>query len=99
MYVIVIDYLAELAQIDEALDSHVSWLEEQYNAGLFLASGRQEPRTGGLIFATGSRSDIEAAISNDPFATLGLARHTMIEFHPSKFGGALASDEVRQALA
>lgn len=99
MYVILLDYISDLAEIDAALDAHVRWLDQHYRSGLFLASGRREPRAGGVILARGERVDVEAAVAEDPFAVLGLARHTLMEFHPSKFGGALDVEEVRGALA
>ncbi len=98
MFVVILDYIADLTEIDDALSDHASWLDEHYRSGLFLASGRREPRTGGVIFATGARHAVESAVANDPFATQGLARHTVIEFHPSRFGGALDSESVRVAL-
>ncbi|MGX7681689.1 hypothetical protein ACSMXN_22620 [Jatrophihabitans sp. DSM 45814] len=45
------------------------------------------------------REAIEAAVAADPFAVQGLARHTLIEFHPSKFGEPLDTDVIRAALA
>ena len=98
MYVITLDYVADLTEIDAALPAHATWLDENYAAGLFLASGRREPRTGGVIFAAGSREAVEAAIESDPFALQHLARHTVIEFHPSRFGGSLDTAGVRAAL-
>jgi uncharacterized protein YciI len=99
VYLVVLEYLTDLAKIDAALEAHVRWLDAHYNAGLFLASGRREPRTGGVIFARGDRADVEAAVAADPFATLGLARHSLIEFLPSKFGGPLDNDAIRIALS
>jgi uncharacterized protein YciI len=99
MYLVVLDYVADLARIDAALEAHVRWLDEHYSAGLFLASGRREPRTGGVILARGDRADVEAAVLGDPFATLGLARHSLIEFHPSKFGAPLDVEAIRVALS
>jgi len=99
MYLIVLDYVADLADIDSALDAHGVWLDAHYRAGTFLASGRREPRTGGVILARGERATIENAVAADPFAVRGLARHTVIEFHPSKFGGPLDTDAIRSALA
>jgi hypothetical protein len=42
---------------------------------------------------------VEAAVLGDPFATLGLARHSLIEFHPSKFGAPLDVEAIRVALS
>ncbi len=99
MFLIVLDYVAELSDVDAALEAHNAWLDEQYEAGLFLASGRREPRVGGVILAHGDRAAIEAAAEKDPFAQQGLAKHTIIEFHPSRFGYPLDNAEVRSALS
>lgn len=85
MYVILIDYTSELEDIDSALDAHKIWLNENYAAGRFLASGRRQPRTGGVILAANRpREEIEAAVANDPFALRGLAKHAIVEFRPSR---------------
>lgn len=87
MYVILIDYTSGLDEIDSALDAHKAWLDENYSAGRFLASGRRKPRTGAVILAAdGPRDEIEDAVAHDPFAVQGLAEHTIVEFHPSRFG-------------
>ena len=52
----------------------MAWLNEGYAAGRFLVSGRQIPRTGGVILATGDdRDEIEALAATDPFVTGGVA--------------------------
>lgn len=99
MFLVVLDYIADLADVDAALAAHGAWLDTHYETGTFLASGRREPRTGGVILAHGSRKTIEDAVAADPFAVRGLARHTVIEFHPSKFGGPLDTDLIRAALS
>lgn len=99
MFIVILDYIADLTEIDDALSEHVSWLDQNYQSGLFLASGRQEPRTGGVIFAAGTRDAVERSVASDPFALRGLARHTVLEFNPSRFGGALESEPVRAALS
>jgi uncharacterized protein YciI len=99
MFVVILDYIADLSEIDDALSAHSSWLNQNYRSGMFLASGRREPRTGGVIFAVGTRDAVESAVADDPFALRGLARHTVIEFTPSRFGGALDYESVRAALS
>lgn len=85
MYIIDIRYTVSLDDIDATLGDHQKWLDTQYSAGRFLASGRQEPRTGGIIIAVDQpRDEIEAVAATDPFAQRGLARHRIIEFHPSR---------------
>lgn len=98
MYVIVLDYVADLSEIDAALDAHRAWLDQHYQEGTFLASGPRQPRTGGVILARGERATIDAAVATDPFAIQGLARHTVIEFHPSRLTELLDTDAIRSAL-
>jgi uncharacterized protein YciI len=98
VFVILLDYVEDLRKVDEALDDHREWLRKHYDAGLFLASGPQEPRTGGMIFAAGDRSLVEAAVAGDPFGVRGVAHHTIVEFHPTAFGGPLDDERIRRAL-
>ncbi len=98
MFAIVLEYVVDLAKVDAALSAHNSWLDEQYSSGLFIASGRREPRVGGVILARGDLATIKEAVSKDPFGIQGLATHTIIEFHPSRFGEPLNTETVRSAL-
>ena len=63
-----------------------------YADGLFLASGRRIPRTGGVILAKcDSRETLQARLSQDPFQQLGLARTEIIPFEASMASPALQS--------
>ena len=85
MFVIELIYQAELSAIDANMRAHMAWLNQQYAAGRFLLSGRQVPRTGGIILALGdSRDQIEALLREDPFVSRGLATFRIIEFRPSQ---------------
>jgi uncharacterized protein YciI len=58
---------------------------------VFLASGRQVPRRGGLILAVApSRADLETVMQHDPFVREGLARFEIVEFRTSLHHPALA---------
>ena len=85
MFVIELIYKAGLSRIDAHMKSHVAFLKKYYEAGNFLISGRQIPRTGGIILAVGeSRLQIEAIIQEDPFVKHGLADARVIEFRASQ---------------
>jgi len=85
MFVVVLTYVKPLDEIDAALDEHVRFLEHQYAAGVFVASGRRVPRTGGVIVASGcDRAALDAILAQDPFQREGLARYEVIEFVASK---------------
>ena len=85
MFVIELEYVADLAEIDAHMAAHVAFLKKHYAAGDFLVSGRKIPRDGGIIIAVGdSREQIQTIIEDDPFHKHGLARFRIIEFRPSQ---------------
>ena len=85
MFIINLTYKTALEQVDEFLNEHVEFLDEQYKLGHFLASGRKIPRTGGIILSNVlTESEIREIIAKDPFYKHGLADYELIEFVPSK---------------
>lgn len=85
MYIINITYKVDLKEVDQFIEQHVSFLDEQYVLGNFLASGRKVPRTGGVILSNiKSKSQLEQVINKDPFKENEIADYDIIEFIPSK---------------
>ena len=85
MFVIELTYNAPLANIDAHMRAHVAFLNKYYAAGNFLVSGRQVPRTGGIIIALAdSREQIESIMAEDPFCKRGLADVRIVEFRASQ---------------
>ena len=82
MFVISLTYQASLDAIDAALPAHMEWIRDGYDRGLFVASGRKVPRTGGMIFALGDRETIERKLEGDPFKLGALATYDVTEFVP-----------------
>lgn len=73
------------------MGDHVAFLEECYRSGVFLASGRQVPRRGGVIVAVARRrSDLETVMGHDPFVREGVATFDIVEFRTSLHHPALA---------
>ncbi|MFD4546668.1 YciI family protein [Streptomyces sp. NPDC058466] len=90
MFVLDLTYIAPLDAVDAALDAHVAWLEEQYAAGVFLASGRKNPRDGGVILAVAQdRARIEEIVAGDPFVTAGVCAYRVTEFIATKTAAGL----------
>jgi uncharacterized protein YciI len=90
MFVITLRYIVDLARIDAALDAHARWLDAQYADGVFLASGRQVPRVGGVILAAGlTRDEMDERLALDPLRQQGLAEYIVVEFVPSRTAGGL----------
>jgi uncharacterized protein YciI len=84
MFVVTLTYLQPLERVDALMDDHVAWLQRHYASGLFLASGRQVPRTGGVILArSGDRAALDTALATDPFVRHGAARADVVEFTAS----------------
>ncbi|MFF8933636.1 YciI family protein [Streptomyces paradoxus] len=90
MFVLELTYTAPLEAVDAVLKEHVDWLDEQYRQGVFLASGRKNPRDGGVIIAVaGDRARIEAITAQDPFVTAGVCAYRVTEFTATKTAPAL----------
>ncbi|EKF17106.1 YciI family protein [Nitratireductor pacificus] len=84
MYVVSLSYIVPLEEVEPHVPAHMAWLEQSYEAGIFLASGRKVPRTGGVILAQGERAALERCLREDPFAVHNLAAYEITEFVASK---------------
>jgi uncharacterized protein YciI len=84
MFIVTLTYLKPVEEIDALMNAHVAWLKSHYEHGLFIASGRRVPRTGGVILArSGDEPALRAALAADPFVLHGAARCDVVEFTPS----------------
>ena len=85
MFVISLNYIRPLEQIDANMKDHMVFLKKYYSEGVFVVSGRKIPRTGGIILAVGkSFEEIEKIINEDPFVARSLAEYTITEFQTSQ---------------
>jgi uncharacterized protein YciI len=92
MFVLELTYTTPVERIDALLDAHVGWLDAAYAAGVVLASGRKNPRDGGVILAVGDdRTEMERFAATDPFVTGGVCAYRITEFIATKTVPALAS--------
>jgi uncharacterized protein YciI len=90
MFVVLLTYCRSLDVIDGLLEAHRRYLDVCYDRGVFLASGRREPRTGGVILARAeSREALAAILAEDPFHGAGAASYEIIEFTPGKVAPGL----------
>jgi len=84
MFIISLTYQKTLEEVDAHLNAHVEFLKSHYAQGIFIASGRKNPRNGGVILALATnRADIEAVIAQDPFYIHDVATYEITEFTPS----------------
>ena len=51
LFIVVLKYIVELEQIIAFRKVHLEYLDKYYTKAVFLASGRQNPKFGGVIIA------------------------------------------------
>ena len=92
MFVVLLTYVKPLPEVDRHMRAHMKFLDLQYAARTFIASGRQVPRTGGVILARGpSKEALVELVQRDPFVQNGVATFEVIEFRTSQFDPAFAT--------
>jgi uncharacterized protein YciI len=90
MFVVELNYVKPLPDVDAHLEAHRAFLAEQYAAGTFVASGPKEPRTGGVILALAkSPCALQQIIAQDPFHVHGVAEYRVTQFHVRAAGAGL----------
>ncbi|ATN06253.1 GTP cyclohydrolase [Chryseobacterium indologenes] len=86
MFIISLTYKSSIENIEKLIPEHNIFLHKHYDSGQFIASGRKEPRTGGIIIAkAASKKEIEQIITEDPFYIHEVADYAITEFIPSKY--------------
>ncbi len=86
MFIIDLNYIVPLEELDEYMVDHVKYLRKYYKKNVFVASGRKVPRTGGIILALAdSKEDVEKIIKEDPFYKHELAEFNITEFLTSQY--------------
>ena len=92
MFVVLLTYTQPLAAVDALVPAHREFLQRMYQAGVFLLSGRKEPRDGGVILANAkSGQELKSILEQDPFHVHGVASYQVIEFLPTMAAPALQS--------
>ncbi|MFD7612639.1 YciI family protein [Streptomyces sp. NPDC059828] len=91
MFVLELTYTAPVERVDELLGAHVEWLDALYQDGVVIASGRKNPRDGGVLLAVGDdRARVEELIRADPFISGGVGEYRITEFYATKTAAELA---------
>ncbi|MFI1014955.1 YciI family protein [Streptomyces sp. NPDC020965] len=91
MFVLELTYTAPVERADALMEAHLAWLDGWYDAGVFIASGRKNPRDGGVILAVGDdRARIEEIAAADPFTVGGVCAYRITEFIATRTVPALA---------
>jgi len=85
MFLVIVTYKRPIEDIEKALPGHVAFLDSYYEKKKLIFSGRQNPRTGGIILVNSNdKEEIINMIQEDTFSKEGLADYQIIEFTPTK---------------
>ncbi|KUL48022.1 YciI family protein [Streptomyces sp. NRRL S-1521] len=96
MFVLELRCTVPLSTVDAHLPAHVAWLDELYEAGVVIASGRKNPRDGGVLIAVApDRARVEEIVASDPFTRAGVCEYRVTEFCATRTAPALASYQER----
>jgi len=71
MYIVSLTYHRPIEEVESHLEGHIAWLKHHFQAGIFIASGRKNPRTGGVILVKDmERTKLDAILAEDPFVAV-----------------------------
>lgn len=86
LYLVKLTYTKDLTFIDELMTPHVEFLKKYYKLKKFIFSGRQVPRTGGIILCSAdNREEVVDILREDPFVNNGAADYEIITFQASMY--------------
>jgi uncharacterized protein YciI len=85
VFVVISLFLEPVDVIDQHVSEHAAWVEQQYEKGRVLVSGRRKPPVGGIIVLRGdSREEIVELFSEEPFNRRGLVEYQILQFTPGE---------------
>jgi uncharacterized protein YciI len=91
MFIVTLTYKKPIELVDQYVVEHRAFLDQGYSSNFFIASGPQNPRTGGIIISQlKSREQLEAILQKDPFFINGIADYSIVEFEPVKYHPAFS---------
>jgi uncharacterized protein YciI len=83
MFLVDMQFLRPLDEIDQHIAAHREHLAQHYAKGTLLMGGRKVPRSGGIILSRhASRDEVLAVFEADPLVLAGVASYSVIEFQP-----------------
>lgn len=86
MFIINLTYQKSTDDIDRILPQHIIYLEKYYSKGIFICSGRKDPRNGGIILCRSkNQAEAQQILQEDPFYINKIATYEIINFIPSRY--------------
>jgi uncharacterized protein YciI len=71
MYVVYLNYFRPVEEVEALLEPHISWLDRYFANGVFIAAGRKDPRTGGVLLVKNiDRARLDTILAEDPFVAV-----------------------------
>lgn len=71
MYVVYLNYFRPVEEVEALLAPHIEWLDRYFANGVFIAAGRKDPRTGGMIMVKDiDRARLDTLLAEDPFVAV-----------------------------
>lgn len=71
MYIVSLSYFRPMEEVEALLEPHIQWLDRYFTAEVFIAAGRKEPRTGGIVLVKEmDRARLDAILAEDPFVAV-----------------------------
>jgi uncharacterized protein YciI len=92
MFIIFMRNLRPIDDVEELLPQHDEFLDHYFGDGIFICSGPQVPKVGGVIIARAeSREQMEAVMCEDPLYRMGVGDFSIVEFEPSRYSQQFSS--------
>lgn len=90
MYIVYLNYHRPVEEVETLHEPHIQWLERYFAAGVFIAAGRKDPRTGGVILVKDlDRQRLDAILAEDPF--VAVANYEVTKVNVSRSAGEFAA--------
>lgn len=85
LFVVILNYIKEIEDINPFVAEHVTFLQDNYQKGHFIVSGARIPRYGGVILVRArDRQAVQEIIKQDSFYKNQVAEYQILEFNPSR---------------
>ncbi|WP_215845758.1 YciI family protein [Candidatus Pantoea bituminis] len=90
MYVVYLTYFRPVEEVEALLEPHIQWLDRYFDADVFIAAGRKDPRTGGMVLVKDiDRARLDTILAEDPF--VAVANYDVTKINVTRAAEAFAA--------
>ncbi len=84
MFIVLLRFSADKARAGQFMGGHKAWIKRGLDDGVFLLVGSLQPNRGGAIVAqSGSLSELQRRVNDDPFVAENIVTAEILEIAPS----------------